>query len=473
MIFVLVSLHLLGCSGDDGGGGGDTPDPCAGVDCGHGECVSDGTAAVCECEEGYVPQRLTCVPDVSTPGDIDGDEVPDEEDNCPAYPNADQDPLACDSHLVPSGPTGNFVTSLLADGRVLILGIIDAALGEAVLEAWIFDPATETFVQTAGPPEGSHASGAAITLSDGRVVVAGGESLADAQLVEIYDPASDSFTRGPDFPGGGFLSTPVLLADGRALFVGGMNEGVLDTTPTIFDGSTFEDAGTLPAAGAATLGASAILLEDGRVLVTGGIDHCGDGVAGTPRDTSSIYDPASNQWSVSDAHMARPRWMHGSSRLPDGRVLVFAGAHGTCGDDPLQFDPSSTEEVYDPEADSFSSLSGESGRHLLGGTVALADGTGFAAGGGDVDAGGAAMATTSRYMADGVAEGPPYATDAMGQARAWLFQSLVLLQDGSVLVPGGSTTEFDRAPGVDRIYPYYDVVIDSDHDGIVDVRDAE
>lgn len=46
-----------------GGGGGGAPDVCEGVDCsGHGECVAEGGAAACVCDEGFVAEGLACLP---------------------------------------------------------------------------------------------------------------------------------------------------------------------------------------------------------------------------------------------------------------------------------------------------------------------------------------------------------------------------------------------------------------------------
>lgn len=67
---------------------------------------------------------------------------------------------------------------------------------------------------------------------------------------------------------------------------------------------------------------TAVLLDDGRVLVVGG--EYDD--AGTVRPSSSaeIYDPATDTWTVTTP-MTRPRVLHGTMVLYDGRVLVWGG----------------------------------------------------------------------------------------------------------------------------------------------------
>lgn len=104
----------------------------------------------------------------------------------------------------------------------------------------------------------------------------------------------------------------VVLEDGRVLVVGGGPE------PEIFDPRTRSWRSTAPSAG--TFGfASAQRLLDGRVLVTGS-------TADEPVN-AEIYDPVSDSWSVT-GRMIVDRVMHSTIRLRDGRVLVAGGVFG-------------------------------------------------------------------------------------------------------------------------------------------------
>ena len=79
---------------------------------------------------------------------------------------------------------------------------------------------------------------------------------------------------------------------------------------------------------------AAILLSDGRVLVTGGFsDTIGY------LDTTEIYDPALGTWSPTGA-MSRMGCLHTATLLADGRVLVSGGA----GANGLE----ATTEIYNP-----------------------------------------------------------------------------------------------------------------------------
>lgn len=85
-------------------------------------------------------------------------------------------------------------------------------------------------------------------------------------------------------------------------------------------------------------GASATLLEDGRVLVVGGASSGGG---------AEIYDPAIDRWTLA-APMNVMRMHHRAVRLLDGRVLVVGGDYVFLGN------VSTTAEIYDPAIDAWS-----------------------------------------------------------------------------------------------------------------------
>lgn len=116
---------------------------------------------------------------------------------------------------------------LLNDGRVLIVGGSDARDGRGRFDsAELYNPATGTFTLTGKLKDArfKHRA-AAVLLSDGQVLVAGG-----AASVERYDAATGRFSRISDtFDTARFFSTVTGLPDGRALIVGGYDRDIRST----------------------------------------------------------------------------------------------------------------------------------------------------------------------------------------------------------------------------------------------------
>jgi WD40 repeat protein len=181
--------------------------------------------------------------------------------------------------------------TLLADGRVLIAG--GGNEGTAPIDsAELYDPKTGTFVATGSMTTVSYGQSATL-LNDGRVLLSG---LNDGQnpisTLEIYDPKTSKFSV-MDSPAGSSAPTPALLADGRVLFVGGMDltamladktSGYLATCE-LFDPVTgkFTPTGSMSTG---HLAGSVTALLDGRVLVAGGVN------GGPDRLTSAeLYQP--------------------------------------------------------------------------------------------------------------------------------------------------------------------------------------
>jgi hypothetical protein len=123
-------------------------------------------------------------------------------------------------------------TTLLADGRVLIVGFGDCEnpgteKPDCVVATEVWDPATSAFSPAGSLPGSDRHWFTATALSDGRALVAGGCSDNDQGCYDHFDSAQvwdpDTETFGPT----GSLSvtrsdhTATALPDGRVLVVGG------------------------------------------------------------------------------------------------------------------------------------------------------------------------------------------------------------------------------------------------------------
>jgi hypothetical protein len=98
---------------------------------------------------------------------------------------------------------------------------------------------------------------------------------------------------------------------------------------------------------------SATLLQDGRVLIAGGItQNTAPPFGQTVTATAELYDPATGTF-VATGSMSSARASHTATLLPDGRVLIAAGSGG--GSPPLVGPEYSLvrAELYDPSTGTF------------------------------------------------------------------------------------------------------------------------
>ena len=84
-------------------------------------------------------------------------------------------------------------------------------------------PSFEPGFRTVGDMTAARFQHTATLLDDGRVLIAGGSSVADRYLgtTEFWDPATEQFTTGPELAVSRFGHTATRLADGRVVIIGG------------------------------------------------------------------------------------------------------------------------------------------------------------------------------------------------------------------------------------------------------------
>ncbi len=210
----------------------------------------------------------------------------------------------------------------LRDGRILVAGgvtTLSDTTKTALASAEIYDPRDDTWHTTA-PMDAPRAGHAATLLADGRVLVVGGRGYATGAdtAADVYDPTTDRWQQtgpmGRDRTG----HAATLLADGRVLVVGGHTAvSYFDTAAEIYDPAT----NAWGAAGALSMGRgdhTITRLSDGRVLVAGGTGATG------ALATTEWYDPARDVW-TSGSGLTRPRAGHTATLLAAGVVLLIGG----------------------------------------------------------------------------------------------------------------------------------------------------
>lgn len=243
-------------------------------------------------------------------------------------------------------PRQSHTATLLSNGKVLLTGGYDVR-GDYLASAELYDPTSGTFAP-AGSMQSARANHIAVRLLDDRVLLVGGAGTGWTFLssAEVYDPATGTFapTGSMDLPRESHAA--VRLEDGRVLVIGGHRgrraATELYTSAEVYDPAT----GTFSGAGDMTVRRhkhDAVLLPDGRVLITGGTDERDSGGRYTSAET---FDPRTGSFQRIGA-MRLPRYKHQGTSivLPDGRALIAGGAPEA--------------EVYDPEADVFLLVEGD------------------------------------------------------------------------------------------------------------------
>jgi hypothetical protein len=215
-----------------------------------------------------------------------------------------------------SAPRWTQASVTLLTGNVLVLGTWFGGYSPPNGPlADLFDPATTTFTATANKPSVEHRWPHAVLLADGRALVVS----YTVGTVEIYDPASDSFSlvaSAPDCTG----YRPTRLLDGRIALVKGAG-----ATVHLFDSDTgtFTDAGAGPTA----LDGDLYTLPDGRVMYVAG--SIMGPTSMTPTDVLELFDPAASGFQPASYHLveARERTLT-TAMAGDGTVLVLGGEVG-------------------------------------------------------------------------------------------------------------------------------------------------
>jgi hypothetical protein len=346
--------------------------------------------------------------------------------------------------VVPSGftPTGNMsiaraghTATLLANGRVLIAG---GANGELDASAELFDPTTGTFTPT-GSMTSPRAGATATLLADGKVLVTGGFGPGASMLpvlntAELYDPQAGTFTDTGSMSVGRVRPRATLLNDGRVLIAGGVDShsggGGATASAELYDPS---NGNFTPTGSMATDRAdhTATLLASGKVLIVGGWSgHRADASDDPPWDPlfAELFDPASGSFAQTGS-MSTTRIGHSAIRLIDGEVIVLGGIPSTQNVHDLLPDPQFAE-LYDPATGMFSSA-GNSALTQTSYTATLLNSGMILIAGGEQE--GIALALAE--LLDPTT-GSLTTTGGLIDKRAG--HTATLLKDGRVLVAGGS-----------------------------------
>ncbi|WP_437923442.1 kelch repeat-containing protein [Sorangium sp. So ce291] len=256
-------------------------------------------------------------------------------------------------------PRGEHTATVLQDGRVLVAGgytevdevgpYTDENTAVSLRAVEIYDPATRTW-SPAAPLSQGRSGHAAILLPNGHVLVAGGRARSrwtfgpELSSAEVYDPTSDTWTAVGRLPEP-HPAPSMMLASGRPVLVG-MAYSEVDAIDwmhaAVYDPES-RSWTTVPSCNIYSrrrpIGAT--LLHDGRVMAVG--SGC------------SVHDLETGLWTWEEGAVLETRQYRypDATTLPGGGVLVVGGT--LAGPDP---EVHAFSQIYLPQEDRWEPTSG-------------------------------------------------------------------------------------------------------------------
>ena len=275
-------------------------------------------------------------------------------------------------------PRTHHTATLLKDGRVFIAGGSPAIAKDpnngdvlpsgALDTAEFFQPKTGNFTGVFNAMTTARSEHTATLLKDGTVLIVGGLDRNGTALAsaEIFDPHQQTFTptAGPlRFSRYDHVATLIECGkgcprDGGVLITGGFDNGLRTNASTqkaeFYNPSSkaFEAAGTM-VSGRALHGA--IPLPDGAILITGGIDGPDQSDQYVNVASAEVFDPFTGTFTATQNNMSIARSGAAVAQVKvNGSSKVMVSFGGQADFNGAFFSTSSTSDLYDPMAGSFS-----------------------------------------------------------------------------------------------------------------------
>ena len=286
------------------------------------------------------------------------------------------------------------------------------------------------FFVNSGAMNNSRYDHTATVLTNGQVLVAGGEGAGYLSSAELYDVATGVWTNTGNLQIAREGHTATLLFDGCVLVAGGIANTANNVTTNceLYNPTTK----TWSLTGATLFYQAqhtATLLQNGKVLITGGWGGPGNYTA-----FAEIYNPVSGTWS-SAGQMTNSRISHTATLLNNGKVLVAGGS--TQGTGPSV---TNSAELYDP-ANGTWNLTGSMNKRRAGHSATLLPNGMVLVAGGTTDG----TISAELYNPDSGSW-----TIAGNMVNPRSSHTATLLKNGLVLVIGGYTNSYST--GTSELY---------------------
>jgi YVTN family beta-propeller protein len=315
---------------------------------------------------------------------------------------------------------------VLPNGHVLLVGGADSA-GIPLATAELYDPASGVFSATGSMAQGRDWANA-VLLANGKILVSGGlGSAGQLNTAELYDPATGVFTPTGNLNQARARHMTTLLPNGTVLLAGGRT--FTGPTITVFASAEIFDPIANNGVGAfASIGnmnsprveGRATLLPNGTVLLVGGFVTIQATVTAAA-SSAEIFDPAANTFTLTGSmSVARAHLI--ASLLQDGTVLVAGGVPDTGA-----LPPSPTADIFNPSSGTFSATGVMTTPRQHTQAVVLLNSDTLVAGG---DNGVNALATTELYFGNPFAAPFFVTTTSLPNGIVNQAYTRVLLQQG-------------------------------------------
>lgn len=249
-------------------------------------------------------------------------------------------------------PRFSHAAALLKDGRTLVVGgVATTSPCQPLDSAELYDRSTDRWALTADVPVPTGRGSIAVTLADGRVLVAGGETPCGQPVssAALFDPTRNTWTRTTSMRAARHFHVALLTTDGHVLVTGGLPMGgpaaemfdpktgtwtaVGESDSRYLIGTTCDgfvrthaaaiELATLIRRGTSDDCSSVTVLPDRRLLMAGGPSQ-----SRTAREFTELIDVASGN-ELATRSLMMPRAGHTATRLANGTVLVAGGHDGT------------------------------------------------------------------------------------------------------------------------------------------------
>ena len=257
-------------------------------------------------------------------------------------------------------------STCVVDGKIFVIGgslrlKIDEYGDQSLSTVEMYNPETDTWEGKANMP--TVRSNVAVSVVDGKIYAIGGSKLKKYQVprgfgieseelptVEMYNPATDTWTQKADMPTP--KKTKTCVVDGKIYAIGGWstaNEQSQLETVEVYDPATdtWAKAQSMNHARCS----AAISVVNGEIYAMGGIgwppnrDQSGRYLSSLYLSNVEVFNPKTNQWRER-TEMSVPKAAHSTSVI-DGKIYVMGGDL----EESEEFKTLSTIEIYDPATD--------------------------------------------------------------------------------------------------------------------------